>query len=343
MTGTYAIVGEDKSWTRQARVAGSASAAAASRPGPVPTAASARVASPPGRDFSQVRIHALDRAASSGRRLLQRCGGTAGPCSCGHEEPDREIVQRSPDGRDAPPMAGSAPSGLRIGAADDARERQADQMSAVVMAAWDRPGPDPVPRPAWVPAGTGAATGAAELRAQPWPDGTGPATLDVESYVATLDARAGRPLPDVIRRQLEPRFGRDFASVRIHADSGAAASSRAVRARAFTAGEHIVFGSGEYAPETRRGQALLVHELAHVAQQSAAAGTRGTAAPPAIRRMPWGVCPPGERLPGNSPFRYTAAELGMVAYYRVAGGSNCWSSNVDKFWEMTPCPAKPGA
>jgi hypothetical protein len=38
---------------------------------------------------------------------------------------------------------------------------------------------------------------------------------------------------------------------------------------AFTLGSHIVFGAGQYAPTSAAGRQLLVHELTHVAQQSA--------------------------------------------------------------------------
>lgn len=65
---------------------------------------------------------------------------------------------------------------------------------------------------------------------------------------------------------MEPRFGRDFSRVRIHADSTAAESSRAVNARAYTVGNHVVFAKGRYAPETVAGRQLLAHELTHVVQ-----------------------------------------------------------------------------
>jgi len=41
-----------------------------------------------------------------------------------------------------------------------------------------------------------------------------------------------------------------------------------VNARAFTYGRHIVFGKGEYRPDTDEGRRLIGHELAHVVQQS---------------------------------------------------------------------------
>jgi hypothetical protein len=69
---------------------------------------------------------------------------------------------------------------------------------------------------------------------------------------------------------MEPRFGHDFAGVRVHTDSTAAASAQAVNALAYTVGNDIVFNAGHYAPGTAHGDRLLAHELAHVVQQSGA-------------------------------------------------------------------------
>jgi LysM repeat protein len=66
-----------------------------------------------------------------------------------------------------------------------------------------------------------------------------------------------------------PAMGRaDLGSVRLHNDSRAAESARAVGARAYTVGSHIVFGAGELASHTDSGRRLLAHELAHVGQQN---------------------------------------------------------------------------
>src|SRR5258708_18677423 len=43
--------------------------------------------------------------------------------------------------------------------------------------------------------------------------------------------------------------------------------NRELGARAFTLGNHICFSEGAYEPHSERGLRLLVHELAHVAQQ----------------------------------------------------------------------------
>src|SRR5262249_41024056 len=45
--------------------------------------------------------------------------------------------------------------------------------------------------------------------------------------------------------------------------------AHALHARAFTIGHDIVFGIGQYTPETIAGQRLLAHELTHVIQQGA--------------------------------------------------------------------------
>ncbi|OVE85236.1 hypothetical protein B2G88_11475 [Natronolimnobius baerhuensis] len=63
----------------------------------------------------------------------------------------------------------------------------------------------------------------------------------------------------------------DFSNVRIHTGAKAAEAADAIDAKAFTCGNDIVFNSGEYDPESGKGQFLLAHELAHVKQQTGAA------------------------------------------------------------------------
>lgn len=78
----------------------------------------------------------------------------------------------------------------------------------------------------------------------------------------------GRSLDPATRNFFEPRFGRDFSQVRIHTDASAAYSAKAIRALAYTSGNHIVFAPGEYTPHAPSSQILMAHELAHVVQQS---------------------------------------------------------------------------
>lgn len=79
----------------------------------------------------------------------------------------------------------------------------------------------------------------------------------------------GQPLDDATRAFMEPRFGHDFSSVRVHTDAQAAESARSVNALAYTTGQHIAFDQGQYRPEKQAGKQLLAHELSHVVQQGA--------------------------------------------------------------------------
>jgi outer membrane protein OmpA-like peptidoglycan-associated protein len=79
---------------------------------------------------------------------------------------------------------------------------------------------------------------------------------------------SGQPLDAATRAYFEPRFGRDFSRVRVHADTAAAQSAREVNAHAYTVGYNIVFGVGRFAPATQEGRRLIAHELTHVVQQS---------------------------------------------------------------------------
>jgi Domain of unknown function (DUF4157) len=87
--------------------------------------------------------------------------------------------------------------------------------------------------------------------------------------------QGGEPLPETVRANMEPRFGADFSDVRIHRDPAAAESAQDLGARAWTLGQHIAFGDGEWAPGTPTGDHLIAHELAHTLQDSDA----GNAAP----------------------------------------------------------------
>ena len=77
----------------------------------------------------------------------------------------------------------------------------------------------------------------------------------------------GSPLPRETADFMESRFGADFSSVKIHTDSQAATISKQINARAFTLGNNIYFGEGQYNSQTHEGKRLLAHELTHTIQQ----------------------------------------------------------------------------
>lgn len=88
------------------------------------------------------------------------------------------------------------------------------------------------------------------------------------NFISTMPSGSGAALTPRSKALFENRFGADFSNVRIHSDRQAAASADALQARAYTIGSNIVFGPGEYRPDTQDGQHLLAHELAHTLQQS---------------------------------------------------------------------------
>jgi Domain of unknown function (DUF4157) len=91
---------------------------------------------------------------------------------------------------------------------------------------------------------------------------------EVPPIVQEVLSSTGQLLDSDTRDFMESRFGHDFSQVRVHTDERAVESTQAVNARAYTVGQDVVFGQGEYAPETMEGEKLLAHELTHVVQQA---------------------------------------------------------------------------
>lgn len=90
---------------------------------------------------------------------------------------------------------------------------------------------------------------------------------EVPPIVHDVLRSTGQPLDAETRSFFEPRFEHDFSHVRIHTDARAAESAQAVNALAYTLGRNIVFGAGQYQPESAAGKQLLAHELTHTVQQ----------------------------------------------------------------------------
>lgn len=109
----------------------------------------------------------------------------------------------------------------------------------------------------------------------------------------------GQPLDSATRAFFEPRLGGDLGDIRVHTDARATQSARTLNALAYTAGRDIVFGTGQYAPETTTGRSLLAHELTHVHQQASGR------APASIQRfhLPHGADPKhqGDETPYIAP------------------------------------------
>src|SRR5882762_2461094 len=94
------------------------------------------------------------------------------------------------------------------------------------------------------------------------------APAHVPRIVSDVLRSPGHPLDAATRVFFERRFGHDFSHVRLHTGSTAAASARSINALAYTLGNNLVFGPGQYSPDTTSGRSLLAHELVHVTQSS---------------------------------------------------------------------------
>lgn len=99
--------------------------------------------------------------------------------------------------------------------------------------------------------------------------GTGRGAPGLDAVRAVLAGGGGRPLPTSVAAPLGARYGADIGGVRVHTDTRAAASARAVGARAYSVGSDLVFGRGAYAPSTGPGLDLLAHEVAHAVRERA--------------------------------------------------------------------------
>jgi hypothetical protein len=202
-------------------------------------------------------------------------------------------IARAPAIASPAPLAGPDPLDY-VTEPDEPSEVDADRFADTAVKALDRTEPASVPRPV----GSGPVAAASSPTPLPVPFGD---ALDVEepqdelSDTAVDDAErlpvtasptggddgdaaaddkpprsatVGTPLAAALRERIEPLVGMDLARVRIHADGEAAVLARQLEARAFTHQSDIYFASGAYAPSTRSGLHLLLHEVAHVVQHS---------------------------------------------------------------------------
>ena len=147
-----------------------------------------------------------------------------------------------------------------------AGEREADAMAARALA---RPGAD----------ATQGSVGVAVSARGASPEG-GSLPAHASSAPATPLTGPGRSLDRAERAVMEPRFGADFGSVRVHDDARARSLLDALDARGLALSEHVALGR-------RAEPALLAHELAHVLQQ------RRDGATPQFKPKEPAAAPPG--------------------------------------------------
>jgi hypothetical protein len=191
-----------------------------------------------------------------------------------------------------PHKADALQTKLSVNKPGDEYEQEADRIAEQVMCM-----PDPELSIAPAPAQLSRKCAACEeeeprkLRARPAGASVAGGS-EVPSIVYESLCSIGQALDPSTRAFMEPRFGQNFADVRVHTDPTAAESARAIGALAYASGNHIVFAPGQYDPGSDHGRQLLAHELAHIVQQD----TRG-AGPVPLMRQPFpgtGMVPPGD-------------------------------------------------
>ncbi len=212
---------------------------------------------------------------------------------------------------------------MAVSQPDDPHERQADQVAEQVMR---MPAARPVPpRVSRLSGGIDRKCSGCEEDQQASPmvhrkKRPGPDSPTAKTHPGRIaaDLGGGQSLSQQTRAFFEPRFGRSFNDVRVHAGGTAQQMATSLNARAFTTGNDIVFAPGQYRPGTTSGRQLLAHELTHVIQQS------GNPAARLVQRKPNNK--QSTQKDGKQPLSEMPDELA------VAGGFADWKNiNVATF------------
>lgn len=187
---------------------------------------------------------ALSSQPVSAARALQSRLGNRGVLAMMTQESTPAVSQSAAIGPAMAPLTISLPS--------DPSEREATATAAAVMRISE---PAPV--------------SAVPLTAQRAEQGGGGGTVAPPSVTSGIGQAmsGGASLAPSVRGFMEPRFGTDFAGVRVHTGAQAAHLSQQLGARAFTVGNHVFFGQGQYQPDHPQGRELIAHELTHTIQQ----------------------------------------------------------------------------
>ena len=235
---------------------------------------------------NEIGIHDEQQAdaSSSLTRQMARPGWSFDFSKLPLTPPDPAHLARPASSLAALPSPGILQPKLAIGRVNDPLEHEADRVANQVMRM-----PDPGLAITSAPARVSRKCAGCEeeeigqvqrkAAAEPTKGSDAPAATpmttgsDAPAAVHDVLRSAGQPLDRGSRAFFEPRLGYDLSRVRVHADTSAAESARAVGALGYTVGDHVVLADGQAGP-----RALLAHELVHVIQQSP---TR-----PVLRRFP---------------------------------------------------------
>ncbi len=207
----------------------------------------------PGLSWSLSRV-------SIGASVQRKCTGE-GDCGCNdcHSSAKDSVIRRK----------------LKLSQPGDALEMEADRMAESIVQ------PVPPQRISAAPGGVQRKVAAPESEDQSLdqeensgdglqPDETGRPKRDAAGPTVVSwrrPASQGESLPLKTRAFMEGHFEHDFSRIRVHHDEQSASSASRLQAQAYTVGDDIYFGQGNFQPESMEGKKLLAHELAHVVQQ----------------------------------------------------------------------------
>jgi len=235
------------------------------------------VEAPPSSSVSSTYSGGIQRLATSGVKEQEKSTKSL------QRQPEEEIQAKSSESEPQEKEAQNkelVQTKLTVGAPGDKYEQEADSMAAKVMTMPDSALQQPIQRQ------TDQETEAVQM--QPLVNSITPlvqrqtaedsqqvhlklngsssqASSSVESRLADSKG-GGSALPDDVRSFMEPRFGADFSSVRVHTDSNAVQMNKELGAQAFAHGSDVYFGEGK----SPGNNELTAHELTHVVQQTGA-------------------------------------------------------------------------
>ena len=138
---------------------------------------------------------------------------------------------------------------------------------------------------------------------------------------------------------------RDLSNVRVHTDTRAGKSARAVNALAYTVGRDVVFAPGYYAPHSPSGMRLLGHELTHVLQQETGS-TQTSFANPASMLQRFTAFTAADQLAGKTLgwVHPSSADLRVADDGQMVVEDNGWGAGLDKrAWTTAAKVAKSNA
>ncbi|MBS1510472.1 MAG: DUF4157 domain-containing protein [Bacteroidetes bacterium] len=171
---------------------------------------------------------------------------------------------------------------LKVGAADDPLEHEADNMADLVMR---MPGDNFIQRKC-------RHCEEEELQqksSSPFIQKQGgySSTAAPDNIASQVNAAkgTGSTIDESTKSFMQNRFNTDFSEVKIHTGSDAAQMNRQLNAKAFTVGNDIYFNEGEYNTSSTDGKHLLAHELTHTLQQQSFLQTKMVQLKPAEQKQ----------------------------------------------------------